>query len=576
MTQADHARPIAPLLAAAPAAPAAQAAAIAVHPAATAPPDPRPTGAIAAAPIPADPAAPAVTVGAFLASVAAVLQGGLPRQVWIEATIVAVKPGPYGHTIELVDPTPAPNPPHLRVFLPKAERTGIDRQFGFAVEPTLLVGLTTCLLVAPRFDPKWHLGGRVVGLARSAATSLRQRLLDEAIATLKRERLFDRQRTLAAPRDVTRIAVVHPPGSAGMADIAGVLSRWRAADLVVVQAIATPFEGDSAARGLVEAVRQASQPIEGHSPDLLLIVRGGGARAGLLVCDDLAVARAVCLSPVPVVTGIGHAIDESLVDRVAWRSVATPSMAVGLVATLMAAITRAAGADHQAILTQAGRQLAAAALALAGTRERIDAGLEQQLSKAAAALAACWSAVLVDVTRRRGEAARRADALDQRLREILAAAPLRLGREAERLRRTVTDALDRAWRGLGRHDGGLAGLTAVGHAARAGLDRQRVATDALQDAVLREVRRLTLDAEACLAGLAVVVESSDLAAVLRRGFALVTDVAGRLLPTRATAVPEQRLVLVFADGTLDVVPVGPPALKPGDGAGGTEARADQR
>ncbi len=56
-----------------------------------------------------------------------------------------------------------------------------------------------------------------------------------------------------------------------------------------------------------------------------MMVRGGGDRAGLMALDDEAVARAVCLCPVPVIVGIGHAVDRSLVDEVAAVTCDTPS-----------------------------------------------------------------------------------------------------------------------------------------------------------------------------------------------------------------------------------------------------------
>jgi exodeoxyribonuclease VII large subunit len=65
------------------------------------------------------------------------------------------------------------------------------------------------------------------------------------------------------------------------------------------------------------------------------LVRGGGHAAGLasLVFED--VARLICTFPVPVITGLGHATDHTLLDEVAWRSADTPSKAIRLVLDLI-------------------------------------------------------------------------------------------------------------------------------------------------------------------------------------------------------------------------------------------------
>jgi exonuclease VII large subunit len=85
--------------------------------------------------------------------------------------------------------------------------------------------------------------------------------------------------------------------------------------------------------------------------DVVILARGGGT-AVRLPYDTEIVARAVATCPVPVITALGHAGDRSLADEVAWRSVATPSSAAGLVNSLIAE------ADRE--IVELGREIAAA------------------------------------------------------------------------------------------------------------------------------------------------------------------------------------------------------------------------
>ena len=64
---------------------------------------------------------------------------------------------------------------------------------------------------------------------------------------------------------------------------------------------------------------------DGHRPDLVLIVRGGGAPAGLASLANLSLARAVSRCPVPIITGLGHASDRTIIDDCAWFAANMPT-----------------------------------------------------------------------------------------------------------------------------------------------------------------------------------------------------------------------------------------------------------
>jgi len=78
-----------------------------------------------------------------------------------------------------------------------------------------------------------------------------------------------------------------------------------------------------------------AKPNEGHriisamekDYDVVVVIRGGGATSDLSGFDTLRLAENVCNFPLPIITGIGHERDESILDLVAWRSVKTPTAA---------------------------------------------------------------------------------------------------------------------------------------------------------------------------------------------------------------------------------------------------------
>ncbi len=353
----------------------------------------------AVAPAPAGPRASilepdrnAVPLSAFLDQVAKLLRDGLPERLWVEATVIDVKASASGFTLELNDPALERGSATLRVFLPNAALVAIRRDLALALDPLLLVGLTTCLRITPHFSRRWHLGARVEALSRDAFASLKARLLERVIATLKRERLWDRQHAMPRPRDITRIAVIHPAGAAGWGDIAGELRRWERAGIVQVRSHPVPFEGERASAAIAAAFEVASLPLEGHSPDLVLIVRGGGARTSLAVLDDETIARAILACPVPVICGTGHAADQSLAGDVSWRHMDTPSKAIALVAEIIGAATRATAADWDAVLKDASTMMLTYAGQLELRQQAVTAAASHAIAAAGHHLAQLWCA----------------------------------------------------------------------------------------------------------------------------------------------------------------------------------------
>ena len=515
--------------------------------------------------------ASAVPLAAYLAAVGAVVTTGMPPRTWVEVTVAAIKVNAFGHSLELVDPAGGPTPAQLRAFLRTADRARIEERLGTKVSPDLLVGMTVVVQIAPEFHAKWHLGARITGMAAGVRDSLLRRGIGKARAQLKREGLYDAQRRLPVPADVTRVAVIHPAGAAGYGDLSGELARWQQAGIIVVTSVPARFEGPHAAGEIAAAIARATSGRD-NRPDIILAVRGGGDRVGLLSLNEKLIARAVCTCPVPVITGLGHAVDRALVDEVAFATCDTPSKALGRLAALIAEPARRARADMAAVMAEAERRVIAAShdltqvldTALVGaerrvvaaghditqTRDAIVARAERRLAGAAAALAGTWTVAHSGVAGARERCAAMEREVATLLDAVRERAPRRLeaiGRDLERL---GSDAMAAARRRLERADDGTALIGAVLTRAGARLDAAAADVDRRIEAVSLDASRRLTDAGIDIARLAGVVESFGLAATLERGFAVATTPDGTLVPTRAAALAASNLILHFADGAV--------------------------
>ncbi len=150
-----------------------------------------------------------------------------------------------------------------------------------------------------------------------------ERMKREAIARLKREGVFDMNRSLEMPVLPKTIAVISSPTAAGWGDFENQLmhnSRGYGFHLKLFPAL---MQGERTAASVIAALDRIAAWEEVF--DLAVIIRGGGAKADLSCFDTYELANNVAQFPLPVVVGIGHERDSSVVDEVARMSLKTPT-----------------------------------------------------------------------------------------------------------------------------------------------------------------------------------------------------------------------------------------------------------
>lgn len=140
---------------------------------------------------------------------------------------------------------------------------------------------------------------------------------------LAKEGLFDEARKRLLPRFPSRVAVVSSPQAAGYADFMKISGeRWGGVKFIVMP---VQVQGRVAADQMIQALEKLNQLPE--LPEVIVMIRGGGSADDLASFNDELLVRAVAASRVPVLTGIGHEVDESLCDLAADVRASTPSNA---------------------------------------------------------------------------------------------------------------------------------------------------------------------------------------------------------------------------------------------------------
>ena len=154
--------------------------------------------------------------------------------------------------------------------------------------------------------------------------------IKKAFEMLKRklaeEGLFDESRKRPIPEDISRLGVISSTKAAGYADFIKILNaRWGGINIEVAH---TQVQGIDAPEQIIKAIKYFNEHTDVQT---IVIVRGGGSADDLACFNDEGLVRAVAASKIPIVTGIGHEIDQSLTDMAADLQASTPSNAAELI-----------------------------------------------------------------------------------------------------------------------------------------------------------------------------------------------------------------------------------------------------
>jgi len=148
-----------------------------------------------------------------------------------------------------------------------------------------------------------------------------ERKRQEVIKRLKKEEIFDLQKELRLPTIIKRIALIGSPNTSGYRDFQNELLVNHDYNKFVIKEFPVRVQGDAAVKEIVAAIKDANL----HDADVIVILRGGGSKMDLALFDDYDIAKAICNSRLPVLTGIGHENDEVVADLVARVTFITPT-----------------------------------------------------------------------------------------------------------------------------------------------------------------------------------------------------------------------------------------------------------
>ena len=282
--------------------------------------------------------------------VASVIDIDMPGDYWVVAELSELREV-RGHCyMELVEKDELSNTPIAKASAKcwESRWSMLRPMFERITGQRLHAGMKVMLSVHAQFHAAYGFSWIVSDINPEYTMGDLARRRQQIVAQLKAEGVFDLQRELTLPMFAQRIAVVSSDGAAGYGDFCCQLADNSAHYIYNVELFAATMQGEAVERSVIAALNRIYSRHD--SFDVVVIIRGGGATSDLSGFDTLALAENVANFPLPVITGIGHDRDESVLDMVAHTRVKTPTAAAQLLIDNLARTESMIDAARQSIV----------------------------------------------------------------------------------------------------------------------------------------------------------------------------------------------------------------------------------
>lgn len=260
-----------------------------------------------------------------------VLESEMPDEYWVEAELSECRESKGHCYMELIQKDERSATPIAKasakcwvskwmLIRPYFERTTGQR---------LHAGMKVLLKVYPQFHEAYGFSWIITDIDPTYTLGDMARKRQEIIRQLKEEGVFDLQKELQLPLFCQNIAVISSETAAGYGDFCNQLTDNPYGFLFHTQLFPAIMQGDGVEQSVINALEEIFDVQSSLSDmfDCVVIIRGGGATSDMSGFDTLALAENVANFPIPIITGIGHERDESILDMVSYLRVKTPTAA---------------------------------------------------------------------------------------------------------------------------------------------------------------------------------------------------------------------------------------------------------
>lgn len=267
---------------------------------------------------------PALSLSQLNGLIKSAIANTLPDQYWVIAEIADLKLNQKGHCyLDLVEKEGNAAIAQIKANIWAYEYRAISNRFRKTTNEPLKQGMKILFLASILFHEVYGLSLNIKDIDPTYTMGEMARKKKEVIAQLRKEGIIDKNKALELPLVPQRIAVISSPTAAGYQDFFNHLDNNPYGYRFVHILFPALMQGQEAEGSIIKALTAIR--ITKSSFDLVVIIRGGGSVTDLNCFDSYPLAAEVAGFPLPVVTGIGHEKDDTVVDIAAHTKMKTPT-----------------------------------------------------------------------------------------------------------------------------------------------------------------------------------------------------------------------------------------------------------
>ncbi|WP_374664232.1 exodeoxyribonuclease VII large subunit [Acinetobacter sp.] len=274
-----------------------------------------------------------LTLSEYLSAVQEVIKMAFDEAVWVKAEIrnLNIKGGHY--YLELAEKEQDSDKviASCKATIWKFSASKIVGKFERESGIELSHDLNVLVKVRARFDPQYGFSVNIEEIDSSYTLGDIAKRYQQIMHQLEIDDLLNKNKLLPSPFDIQHVLVIAPEQAAGLGDFKKDADALQQAGVCSFIYQSATFQGNTAAQSIMSALGQGLRQWAADfsvPPDLIVIIRGGGAVNDLAYLNDFDLAALLCKRSVPIWVGIGHEKDRTILDEIAHRSFDTPSKVI--------------------------------------------------------------------------------------------------------------------------------------------------------------------------------------------------------------------------------------------------------
>ncbi|MFK7949840.1 MAG: exodeoxyribonuclease VII large subunit [Saprospiraceae bacterium] len=254
-----------------------------------------------------------------------VVTANLPEAIWVTCEIMQVGSSRGHYYIDLIEKDVITQQivAQSQAVMWSSTFYRLKKKIGSNFKNLLQSGIQVLIEVKVDFSERYGLKLVIENIDPAYTLGQMEMQRQATIEQLKKEELFDKNSQLLLPIVPQRIAVISSPKAAGLQDFLQELTTNQYSYRIDYQLFKAAMQGQFSEKEIIEALRAIDKRRTDF--DAVVLIRGGGSKLDLSGFDSLKLCKTIANFSLPILTGIGHEIDESIADLVAHTSLKTPT-----------------------------------------------------------------------------------------------------------------------------------------------------------------------------------------------------------------------------------------------------------